>query len=1293
MSEPRGNERLNLLNLLIRFTLERKLVVFLLAAVAVGWGLHNAPFAWDLGGLPRDPVPVDAIPDIGENQQIVFTDWPGRSPQDVEDQVTYPLTVSLLGMPGVKTVRSFSMFGFSTIYVIFEEGIEFYWSRSRVLEKLASLPEGILPPDVRPALGPDATALGQVFWYTLEGRDQQGHPAPGWDLQELRSIQDWQVRYALQAAHGVSEVASIGGFVQEYQVDLDPDAMQSFGVTIEEVVNAVRGSNLDVGARTIEINRVEYVIRGVGFIKSLEDLNLAVVRQRENLPVYLRDVARVSLGPALRRGVLDKGGAEVVGGVVVVRYGDNPMAAIENVRRKIAEIAPGLPSRTLEDGRVSKVTVVPFYDRTGLIQETLGTLNDALYEEILIAAIVILVTIMHLGSSLVISALLPLAVLIVFIAMRAFGIDANIVALSGIAIAIGTMVDVGVIMMENTLRHLELADPAESRLEVVYRATCEVGSAVLTGVATTVVSFLPVFAMTGPEGKLFRPLAFTKTFALTASIMVGLMLIPPVAHLMFRRHGRPRVTRRSLGWVLVALGAVLLATVAWWAGLLVLALGLYRLFGERLPERWRGRAPLAVNSLAVLAVLLVLARHWLPLGPEQGFTRNALFVVLMLGGLMAAFLAFLHYYRPVLGWCLEHKLLFLSLPMVFVLLGGFIWLGFDRFFGWWPARWQDNQPYTTLVHAFPGLGKEFMPPLDEGSFLYMPTTMPHASIAEAGDVVRLQDMRISAIPEVESAVGKIGRVESALDPAPISMTETVIGYYPEFLLDGDGHRRLFRFDPDSVDYFRNAAGETVPALDGQPYLVRGAYPRDEAGRLIPDGGGMPLRLWRPALDPELNDHRAAWGGIQSPGDIWDQIQLAGKLPGSTGAPRLQPIAARLVMLQSGMRAPMGVKVQGPSLEAIDGLSLAIERLLQEVPRIDPATVVADRVIGKPYLELHVDRRAAARHGLSVAAVQEVIETAVGGRAVTTTVEGRERYAVRVRYLRERRDDLESLERILVPTPAGAQVPLGQLARLEYQRGPQMIRSEDTFLTAYVVFDKRPGWAEVEVVEQAREYLERAVAEGRLELPTGTSYRFAGSYENQVHSEKTLMVILPLALAVIFLILYLQFSSVLTTTMVFSGIAVAWAGGFILIWLYAQPWFMDLEVFGANLRGLFQVGPVHLSVAVWVGFLALFGIASDDGVVMATYLDQVFDERRPATIAEVRAATLEAGSRRVRPALMTTAITILALLPVLTSTGRGSDIMVPMAIPSVGGMTLQIITMLIVPVLYSAVRERRARRGV
>lgn len=1204
-----------MINKLIRFCLENKLVVLLFTIGLILWGLMVAPFDWEFKHLPRDPVPVDAIPDIGENQQIVFTEWMGRSPQDIEDQISYPLTTALLGIPQVKTVRSYSMFGFSSIYIIFKEDAEFYWTRSRILEKLNSLPAGTLPTGVSPTLGPDATALGQVFWYTLEGRDQEGNPAGGWDLQELRTVQDWYVRYALQGVDGVAEVASIGGYVKEYQIDVDPDALRIYDISLHDVFQAVRNSNLDVGARSIEINSVEYVIRGVGFIKNLDDLRQTVITSRDNVPITLDQIAEIEYGPALRRGALDKAGAEAVGGVVVTRYGENPLAAIERVKEKIKEISPGLPQKTLADGTISQVELVPFYDRSELIHETLGTLEDAVRQQILVTIMVVLLMVLHLRSAFLISAILPLAVLFAFIGMKLFGVDANVVALSGIAIAIGTIVDMGVVLVENLLKHLEEADPEESRLEVVYRACSEVGGAITTAVTTTIISFLPVFTMVAAEGKLFKPLAYTKTFALIGSIVIALTVIPPLAQVILttkkkkRNHKNHKIHKKIFGGL-----------------------------------RW------LVLCLAVLFVVLLLAKDWQPLGPEF-ILQNIIFVVLIVGGMLGFIHLFIHFYPRMLAAVLRIKAIFLSLCLLVVTFGITIWLGWSALFGWMPQWVQQSSPFVSATHAFPGLGKEFMPDLDEGSFLLMPTTMPHASIGEVLDVIKKQGMAINAIPEVKMAVGKLGRVESPLDPAPISMIETIINYKSEYISDENGRILTFEIEKKSGDFKRDADGE-----------------------LIPKRGGRPFRQWRDE--------------IKNPDDIWEEIVAAAKIPGTTSAPKLQPIAARIVMLQSGMRAPMGMKVFGPDLATLEKVSLEMERYLKQVPSIKSEAVFADRIVGKPYLEIAIDREAIARYGIKIQMMQDVIEVAIGGKPLTQTVEGRERYPVRVRYQRELRDSFEEIENVLIAAPDGTQIPLKELASIEYIRGPQVIKSEDTFLVGYVIFDKREGFAEVEVVEQAQAFLKEKIDTGELIIPAGVSYKFTGSYENQVRAEKRLSIVLPLALFAIWLILYFQFKSIPETLMVFTGILFAWSGGFILIWLYGQPWFFDFSLFGHNLRELFQMGPVNLSVAVWVGFLALFGIATDDGVLFCTYLQQSFKERNPKSLAEIREATVYAGSRRVRPAMMTSVTTLLALLPVLTSVGRGSDIMVPMAIPSFGGMLLALTTAFVVPTLFCTVAEMK-----
>ncbi|MBC2593204.1 efflux RND transporter permease subunit [Ruficoccus amylovorans] len=1241
----------NPINGLIRFCLENKLVVMLFTVVLILWGVAVAPFDWESDILPRDPVPVDAIPDIGENQQIVFTEWMGRSPQDIEDQITYPLTTALLGLPEVKTIRSYSMFGFSSIYIIFKEDVEFYWTRSRILEKLNSLPSGTLPQGVSPQLGPDATALGQVFWYTLEGRAPDGKPAGGWDPEELRSVQDWYVRYALQGVDGVAEVASIGGYVKEYQVDVDPDALRTYNISLQEVFDAVRGSNLDVGARTIEINAAEYVIRGLGFIKNLDDLRKTVVTQRDNVPITLDQLAQIQYGPALRRGALDKAGAEAVGGVVVTRFGENPLAVIKRVKDKIKDISPGLPKKILADGTVSQVEIVPFYDRAGLIYETLGTLEDAVRQQILVTIIVVVLMVLHLRSAALISGVLPLAVLFAFIGMKLFGVDANVVALSGIAIAIGTIVDMGVVLIENILKHLDDSAPDENRLEVVYRACAEVGSAVVTAVLTTVISFLPVFTMEAAEGKLFRPLAYTKTFALIGSIVVALTIIPPLAHWFIA--GRYKSTWSKYGlWggigVIGLLGALLVSWFPGWLGLLMVVVASFHLAGSAIPQKVRKGVFFAFNFIVAVLVAVWLAADWKPLGPEQHL-HNILFVLIAVGGLLGFFLLFIRFYARMLTFLLRFKAAFIALSCLIVAFGFTVWMGWGKVVGWLPESIRQSRPYVAMAHAVPGLGKEFMPALDEGSYLLMPTTMPHASIGEVMDVLSKQDMAINAIPEVENAVGKLGRVESPLDPAPISMIETIISYKSEYITDENGRILTFAYDKGA-----------------------GAFERDEAGELIPDKDGRPYRQWRDQ--------------IKSPDDIWDEIVKAATIPGTTSAPKLQPIAARIVMLQSGMRAPMGLKVFGPNLETLEKVALEIEAYLKQVPSIKAEAVLADRIVGKPYLEIDIDRDAIARYGIKIKTVQDVIEVAIGGKPITQTVEGRERYPVRVRYMRELRDTIESIEDILVAAPDGTQIPLRELASIDYVRGPQVIKSEDTFLVGYVIFDKREGYAEVEVVEQAQQFILDKIDSGELVIPAGVSYKFTGNYENQVRAEKRLRIVLPIALFAIWLILYFQFKRISTTLLVFSGILFAWSGGFILIWLYGQPWFLDFSLFGHNLRELFQMGTVNLSVAVWVGFLALFGIATDNGVIVCTYLQQIFREKNPQSLEEIRAATVEAGDRRVRPAMMTSATTILALMPVLTSVGRGSDIMVPMAIPSFGGMLLAILTIFVVPVLYCGMAE-------
>ncbi|MCM4156637.1 efflux RND transporter permease subunit [Gramella sp. AN32] len=1251
-----------MLNKGIKFLIENKLIAVLLLVLFVGWGTVNAPFNWDTGFLPSDPVAVDAIPDIGENQQIVFTKWPGRSPQDIEDQITYPLTTSLLGIPGVKTIRSSSMFGFSSIYIIFEEDIEFYWSRSRILEKLNSLPSNLLPDGVNPALGPDATGLGQIYWYTLEGRDKDGNVTGGWDLHELRSIQDYYVKYALSGASGVSEVASIGGYVQEYQIDVNPELMRQYDIGLKEVVMAVKESNRDIGAQTLEINNAEYLVRGLGYVKSVEDIENAVVTSKDYTSVRIKDIAKVTLGPAQRRGILDKEGAEVVGGVVVARYGANPLEVINNVKEQIDEISGGLPSKELKDGTVSQVTIVPFYDRTELIKETLGTLNEALTLEILITILVIIVMVFNLRASVLISGLLPVAVLMVFIAMKLFNVPANIVALSGIAIAIGTMVDVGVILSENILRHLDelSTDEHGNKLPinaVVYNATSEVSGAILTAVLTTIISFIPVFTMIGAEGKLFWPLAFTKTMALTASLIVALFLIPPFAATFFKK----RTTKASVGYginAILVLAGIIAMVFGYFTGIILVAFGItgILILQKKITPK---RANLINIIISAFAIVFLLAEYWRPLGFDRSIFMNLIFVGLIAFGLLAVFALFRKYYTRILSWALANKILFLLMPTVIVIFGFFI---------------------------MRNTGKEFMPSLNEGSFLLMPTSMPHAGVEENKRVLQQLDMAVASIPEIETVVGKAGRTESALDPAPLSMYENIIQYKSEYMRNAEGERQRYKVNEDGFFMLKNGKlalnhntklDEDVQSGENYKESQFVSDPtRLKREQLVPDEDGEYFRNWRP--------------GIESADDIWNEIVKVTKLPGVTSAPKLQPIETRLVMLQTGMRAPMGIKVKGENLQQIEAFGLKLEEILKEADGVKDEAVFADRIVGKPYLLIDIKRDRLARYGVSIEDVQQILEVAVGGMQISQTVEGRERYGVRVRYPRELRANPEDINGIYVPVEGGSPVPLSELVNIRYEQGPQVIKSEDTFLIGYVLFDKIDGYAEVNVVENAQALIQEKIDSGELVVPEGVNYRFTGTYENQLRAEKTLSIVVPLSLVIIFLILYFQFKSVSTSLMVFTGIAVAFAGGFLMIWFYGQDWFMNFNFFGENLRDLFQMHPINLSVAVWVGFIALFGIATDDGVVMATYLTQTFDKNVTETKDQIRASVIEAGEKRIRPCLMTTATTILALLPILTSTGRGSDIMIPMAIPSFGGMLIALITLFVVPVLFSWRKEAKIR---
>lgn len=1131
-------------------------------------------------------TPVDAIPDIGEKQVIVFADWPGRSPQDVDDQVTYPLTASLEGTPGVKTIRSMSGFGFSMVFAIFDDAVDYYWARSRVLERLSAA-EGRLPQGVTPVLGPDSTALGQIFWYTIEGE--------GFSLDELRSVQDWYVRYQLNAVEGVSEVASIGGHVREYQIDLDPDRLRAHRVTVPEVFDAVRRSNLDVGAKVIEQNRLEYFVRGVGFVKSVEDLENIVLRQEGGTPLYVKNVATVTLGPEFRRGALNKEGVEATGGIVLARYGANPREVIRALRKRIEDLDPGLPQRVLPDGTKSKVRLVSYYDRSVIIDETVATLKEALTEELIVAAGVVLLFLLHLRASASIVTTLPLSMALAYIAMYLLGVDANIMSVAGLAIAIGDVADMGIIMTENIVR--QLASDVEGRktregyFRIVERAAHEVGPAITTAVMNTILSFIPVFLLAGQEGKLFKPLAYTKTFAISASVILALTVVPAIA-LLTLREGKMR--RRTKSLIAGGIGAA--ATFA-------LRFILERIAGVEGALGW----PMCIALGVVVALLMyrMLSERIVP-GDANPVSR-AIYAM----------------YEPSLRWVLAHKAPFLALPAFLVVLGLSIWLGFNTVFR--PVSWSLEKvglepkawaPWTSLAHTFPGLGREFMPPLDEGSFLYMPSLLPAGSLTQGLEVISGQNARMREVPEVLDIVGKIGRSESALDPAPISMIETVITLKPESSWRDMRQRRWFSDWPGFV--------------------------RTPLAKLWPET----RKLTKEELLLELQEKAAVPGVLPT----W-----------------LQPIQTRLVMLSSGFRAMMGVKIYGPELSEIERIGLEMERILRGVP--GAVDVVADRIIGKPYLEFVIDREAAARYGVRVEDVQEIVEIAIGGERATTTVEGPERYPVRVRFSRELRDSVEALEKVLVPTSAGAQVPLASVADFRATVGPQEIKREDTLKVGYVTLNTRDR-DEVSVVEDAERSLRTKIADGSLVMSAGYYYRWGGQFEAQVRATKRLQIVVPVVFALMFFLIYLGFGRWWIALIVLSGIAVSVTGGFLMLWLWG----------------------VNLSVAVWVGVIALLGVADDDAVVMLTYLEQLFGKSSPKSVAEVRELVVRAGLKRIRPCLMTTATTVFGLIPVFTTHGRGSDVMQPMAIPSVGGMAIQLITVFVAPCLYCLVMERKLARS-
>ncbi|TWT71583.1 efflux RND transporter permease subunit [Crateriforma conspicua] len=1150
-----------MLNLIIRFCVKEPWLVVLLTI-----GLSVA------GWISFKSIPIDAIPNIGENQVIVLTPWPGRSPKDIEDQVTYPLSVSLLAVPGAESVRGKSMFGYSFVQVTFKDEIDFYWARSRVSEQLGSaasqLPDGVVP-----QLGPDATGLGQVYYYTLQPPDE------GMGLAELRSMQDFVVKYELQAVEGVSEVASIGGYVRQYQIEVDPDKLRFHNVSLDKLAMAIKGSNLDVGAKTVETTGMEFIVRSKGFLgsggdkdKAVEDIEDTVIMQRDGVPVRVRDIANVQIGPDFRRGALDYNGAEAVGGVVVMRYGENPRVVIDRVKAKIAAITPSLQG----------VTIHGVYDRSGLIDETMATLTHALRDEIIITAIIILLFLLHIRSSFVVAICLPAAVLMSFIAMRFVGVGANIMSLAGIAIAIGTMVDMAIIVSENIYQHLSdwEAGSEEERLkqprtEVVYEATVEVAPAVVTAVATTIVSFLPVFFLTGRDYKLFSPLAYTKTFAIAAAMIAAVTIVPALCRLMLRSSVRQKSTAMVAALSLSGL----------------LGAASHFLWGSRLAERFG----LDTWIVTVIAATIGFIAGWQLLRerirpieeiPSSRFVRWI--------------------YAARLRYALNHKAVALSFPLMLLIIGVGAYVGMptvlrpvEKFANLFGADLNDFPGYVDAKHVFTGLQSDDWIALDEGSWFYMPTLYPAASFSQAMQVLQTQDVLIGQIPEVKDVLGKIGRVESALDPAPAAMVETYVMLKPE-------------------------------------------------------------SEWREGVTAR---------------DVWDEINRVATLPGVTPASALQPIEGRVVMLQSGIKAPMAIRVHGNELDELADAAMNVSAELKKSPLINAGTVNPDIVLGKPYVEFTVDREAASRYGMSSSMVNQVIETALGGMNLIKTVEGRERYPVRLRYNRDLREQIDGLKRLPVVTHSGAVVPLEELATLETTWGPGAINSENGRLVAHVSFMTNGSKGDLESVSAIEEQLRAAQAlppsdPNRLSLPAGYSLEAVGSFRNQIEANRRLMWIIPMVICINLMLLYMEFRNLSISLAVFSGIPVAFAGGMIAV----------------------ATMGVELNTAVWVGFIALFGLAVDDGVVMATYIHQLLKKRKVETVEDIRNTVYEAGLKRIRPCMMTTVTTLAALIPVLIATGRGADVARAMAIPVFGGMLAEPFTSFIVPTLYCGYLELKMRFG-
>lgn len=1154
---------------IIEWSIRNRFMVILLTAFTIFGGI-----------LAMVNTPLDAIPDLSDVQVIIFTEYPGQAPRVVEDQVTYPLTTAMLSVPYAKVVRGYSFFGISFVYVIFEDGTDLYWARSRVLEYL-NFVTGRLPSGVNPSLGPDATGVGWVYEYILQ--DTTGEH----DLAELRSLQDWYLRYELTSVSGVSEVASIGGFVKQYQVEVDPNKLLAYDISIGKIRKAIQRSNNDVGGKLVEMGETEFMVRGLGYIRSIADLeNIAVGVDSMGTPILLKNVADIHLGPELRRGILEwNGEGETAGGVVIMRSGENALQVIQRVKEKLAELQRGLP-----EGVVIKTG----YDRSGLILRAVDTLRKKLIEELAVVAVICVVFLLHFRSAFVTLFTLPVGILISFMVLYPMGINANIMSLGGIAIAIGVMVDASVVLVENAHKHLERDRGKKSQTEIILAASKEVGPALFYSLLIITLSFLPVFSLQEQSGRMFKPLAYTKTFAMAASSLLAITIIPVLMTFFVREDvfdaETPKKSRRRI-WITATVGPPLLVA-------------LLGAFGVPLPD-WSLIAAIALSIFAAVCLM-----------PQKIMSEKE--------NPLSRF--FIRIYLPIIHFVLKWRKFTMVMTLAILVVS------------WYP---------------FTRIGSEFMPPLNEGDLLYMPTTLPGISITKAAELVQQTDRIIQQFPEVEHTLGKIGRAESATDPAPLSMLETTITLKPEVV-----YERL------AVDRFFSE----WPGWLKMPFTL--IWPEVVNGKVLSE--------WRKKPIPRFFSGWPGW--IKAPlGILWpetrhitieelaDDLDRAIQFPGLTNAWTM-PIKTRIDMLSTGIKTPVGIKIMGPDLEQLSQLGERIEAVVKQIP--GTLSVYSERVTGGNYLDFEIDRIQVARYGLTVGDVQDVIITAIGGMNVTSTVEGLERYPVNLRYNRELRDDIDGLRRVLVRTPGGAQVPLAQLAHFSIHKGPAGIKSENSRQTAWVYVDLK-GIDVGTYVKNAKEVLYREV-----DIPTGYSIVWSGQFEYMERARKTLNVIVPVTLVLIFILLYVHFHSIIEATIVMASLPFALVGGVWLLYL------LDY----------------NFSVAVVVGFIALAGLAAETGVVMLVYLDEAYDKRRAAgkmnTATDLREAIIEGAVDRVRPKLMTVATTLIGLLPVMYGTETGSQVMKRIAGPMVGGLiSSTVLTLVIIPVVYDMWKERGLANGV